>query len=272
MTHLRHTWDFGDAHVAPLNPDPDEPPMSLWMVQRSVFDNALTERAARAGCDVRDGVAVKSVEPDGETRVRVTTADGEVYTASHVVGADGANGVVARMAGLRKKRLLAIALEAEIPARVGAGARNAAARDRPSGVRRQAGLRLGLSQSRASVGRRGHVRAALGRRAKVRPAKTNWRAGSSATWTRWAFRSGGKRSSSTATPADLGRLGAGRRPGTGASCWRATPPGWSTRSSATASPMPAGPGRWRAGDRRRARPRAGPRRCGRSSGRATTRP
>lgn len=121
VTHLRHTWDFGDALVAPLNPDPQEAPMSLWMVQRSVFDHALTERAARAGADVRDGTAVKSVEPDGNTRVRVTAAGGEVYTAASLIGADGANGVVGRMAGLRPSRLLAIALEAEIPHAWGQG-------------------------------------------------------------------------------------------------------------------------------------------------------
>lgn len=115
VTHLRHTWNFGDAHLAALNPDPGEPPMSLWMAQRSVFDNALTQRAARAGADVRDGLAVRAVEPDGQTRVRVITANGEVYTAAHVIGADGANGIVSRMADLRKKRLLAIALEAEVP-------------------------------------------------------------------------------------------------------------------------------------------------------------
>jgi len=121
VTHLRHTWNFGDAYLAPLNPDPSDKPMSLWMVQRSVFDNALTQRAARAGCEVRDGVSVKSIEPEGETQVRVTTADGEVCFASHVVGADGANGVVARQAGLRLKRMLAIALEAEIPHEWGRG-------------------------------------------------------------------------------------------------------------------------------------------------------
>lgn len=115
VTDIRHTWNFGDAHLASLNPDPAEPPLSLWMVQRSVFDNALTHRAARAGADVRDGLAVRSVEPDGETRVRLTTDNGETYTARHVVGADGANGVTSRMADLRKTRLLAIALEAEIP-------------------------------------------------------------------------------------------------------------------------------------------------------------
>ena len=121
VTHLRHTWDFADAHLAEINPDPNEPPMSLWMVQRSVFDNALTERAALAGCDVRDGLTVKTVEVDGETHVRITTTDGDSYTASHVIGADGANGIVARMAELRKTRLLAIALEAEIPHEWGTG-------------------------------------------------------------------------------------------------------------------------------------------------------
>ena len=121
VTHLRHTWNFGDAHLGALNPDLSEKPMSLWMVQRSVFDNALTQRAAQAGCEVRDGVSVKSVEPEGETQVRVTTADGEVYFASYLVGGDGVNGPVARAAGLRPKRLLAIALEAEIPHEWGRG-------------------------------------------------------------------------------------------------------------------------------------------------------
>jgi len=121
VTHLRHTWNFADAHVAPLNPDPSEPSVSLWMVQRSVFDNALTQRASDAGCDVRDGVAVQSITPDGETRVRIVTTNGDVYLASHVVGADGANGIVSRMAGLRRDRLLAIALEAEIPHEWGQG-------------------------------------------------------------------------------------------------------------------------------------------------------
>jgi geranylgeranyl reductase family protein len=121
VTNIRHTWNFADAHMAALNPDPNEPPMSLWMVQRSIFDNALTERAAQADADVHDGVSVRLVETDGETRVRVTTAQGETYSAAHVIGADGANGIVARMAGLRKNRLLAIALEAEIPHTWGEG-------------------------------------------------------------------------------------------------------------------------------------------------------
>lgn len=115
VTTLRHTWNFGDPHIGEINPDPEQPPMSLWMVQRSVFDNALTERAAKAGAEIRDGVSVRQIETDGEARVRIVTDRGETYLCRHVIGGDGANGIVARCAGLRKERLLAIALEAEIP-------------------------------------------------------------------------------------------------------------------------------------------------------------
>jgi geranylgeranyl reductase family protein len=121
VTHLRHTWNFGDAHLAAINPNPTEPLMSLWMVQRSVFDNALTERASRAGAEVRDGLALRHLEMEGPSKIRVTTTEGEILTANHVVGADGANGIVARLAGLRPHRLLAIALEAEIPHTWGVG-------------------------------------------------------------------------------------------------------------------------------------------------------
>jgi geranylgeranyl reductase family protein len=121
VTHLRHTWNFGDAHLAEINPSPEEPPLSLWMVQRSIFDHALTQRAQRAGAEVRDGVTVRAIEPEGDARVRVALANGDVVTASVLIGADGANGVVARLAGLRRERLLAIALEAEIPHEWGTG-------------------------------------------------------------------------------------------------------------------------------------------------------
>lgn len=121
VTHLRHTWDFRDAHLAPLNLDPAEAPMTLWMVQRSVFDNALTERAAKAGAVVKDSLAVKSLERDGESKVRVTASNGDTWTANYVVGADGANGVTAKHANLRPVRMLAVALEAEIPHEWGVG-------------------------------------------------------------------------------------------------------------------------------------------------------
>lgn len=115
VTHLRHTWNFRSAHMAPLNFEGSGDEVNLWMVQRSVFDNALTSLAVKAGTTVRDGCAVKSIEADGDRSVVITTAEGERIAADHVVGADGATGVVARSASLRAARVHAIALEAEIP-------------------------------------------------------------------------------------------------------------------------------------------------------------
>ena len=245
VTHLRHTWNFGDAYLAPLNPDPGDKPMSLWMVQRSVFDNALTERAAQAGCEVRDGVSVKSIEPEGETLVRVTTADGEEYFASHVVGADGANGVVARMAELRKKRMLAIALEAEIPHEWGQGHET---------LTPEVGhLEYAVKQGYAWVfPKAGHLSVGAGMFGR-RSAEGRGEA-SKAELSRWVV----GYLAALGVPADpktieftaiLCRSGAAPSrcpPGTGGCCWRATPPGWSTRCSGTAFPTPAGRALWQA--------------------------
>lgn len=83
-----------------------------WSVMRDRFDALLAEQAARAGAEVRDASPVKQVEinPDG-VRVRVS---GDEYTAQAIVGADGANGLVSRAAGLHTERRLAAALEAEM--------------------------------------------------------------------------------------------------------------------------------------------------------------
>jgi geranylgeranyl reductase family protein len=120
---MRHTYDFADPVLAPMNPDPHadleaSPPLSLWMVRRSVFDEALAQRAARAGADLRDGCPVRGVETGADGKVTVRAgAEGALWeaTADVVIGADGANGIVAREAGLRSKRALAIAIEAEVP-------------------------------------------------------------------------------------------------------------------------------------------------------------
>jgi geranylgeranyl reductase family protein len=121
VTHLRHTWNFGDAHLGAINPNEGDVPMSLWMVQRSIFDNALTERASDAGADVRDECAVAGVEDDEGRGVVVKLAGGDSVRSRCVIGADGANGVAARGAGLRRSRMLAIAIEAEVPHRWGDG-------------------------------------------------------------------------------------------------------------------------------------------------------
>jgi geranylgeranyl reductase family protein len=87
---------------------PARAPLCL-MTQRSRLDAFLAERAAEAGAEFRDGVRVESVEPveDGVSVV----AGGDRCQASVLVGADGANGVVARAAGLDRGRDLGVALE-----------------------------------------------------------------------------------------------------------------------------------------------------------------
>lgn len=125
VSYMRHTWQFADAHLAAINPPDVQHPLSLWMVQRSVFDHALAERAARAGVDLRDGMAVRSLEVESDrviVRAQATKENGEVSrgsewvaSARYVIGADGANGVTVKSTNLRRKQAIAIAMEVEYP-------------------------------------------------------------------------------------------------------------------------------------------------------------
>ena len=122
---MRHTWNFADPVMGELNPDPDDGrQLSLWMVRRSVFDNALAQRAASAGAELREGLGVKAITLEADKPARVAAEGGSgawEATADTVIGADGANGVTARSVGLRRERALAIAIEAEVPHTWGAG-------------------------------------------------------------------------------------------------------------------------------------------------------
>lgn len=147
---MRHTYNFSDPYLAPMNMESasvniangaedngagDEAKqgrqLSLWMVRRSVFDYALAQRAASAGADLRDGLTVKTLEISANKPI-VVRAEGRSVgsegantvweaTADVVIGADGANGIVAKIAGLRRERALAIALEVEVPHTWGSG-------------------------------------------------------------------------------------------------------------------------------------------------------
>ena len=131
VRHMRHTYKWKDPVLASLNSETPgseeistEKPLTLWMVQRSVFDNALAQRAAKAGADLMDGLSVRTLAFEKGKPVRVT-AEGvnggwEAY-ADTIIGADGANGIVAKQAGLRRERTLAIAIEAEVPHEWGIG-------------------------------------------------------------------------------------------------------------------------------------------------------
>ncbi len=93
-----------------------------YMTQRCRLDAFLAEAAAESGADFHDGEPVRSIEiaPNGGSGSSLTPAvtvrtDGGAYTAGALIGADGANGVVSRAAGLRPHIEEAVALEGNVP-------------------------------------------------------------------------------------------------------------------------------------------------------------
>lgn len=125
VTMMRHTWKFEDAYLASMNPRSTDERLSLWMVQRPIFDNALAQRAVQFGAELRDGVAVRSIEPepDGVIVRAQGIKTGAEFTAKarYVIGADGANGVTVKATQLRKQRAIALAMEIEHPHQWGEG-------------------------------------------------------------------------------------------------------------------------------------------------------
>jgi geranylgeranyl reductase family protein len=87
-------------------------PRTIGMVMRDDLDAHIL---AHASAEVLQGTAVRQVA-ESTDRVSVELADGRCFTAAYLIGADGANSVVARSLGLRPRRTLAAALEAEVPA------------------------------------------------------------------------------------------------------------------------------------------------------------
>lgn len=125
VRYMRHTWQFGDPYLGAMNlPDSDDH-YSLWMVQRTLFDRALALRAVQAGVELRDGLAVRSLELESSrvtVRAKAMKANGDsgqggefVATACQVIGADGANGIVAKVAKLRQNPAIALGMEIELP-------------------------------------------------------------------------------------------------------------------------------------------------------------
>ena len=85
----------------------------IAMTQRRWLDLHLAEQAAAAGADFRDGVAVVDLEVDN---AGVSARVGESHVrAAFLVGADGANGVVARASGLGEGIVRGVALEGNVP-------------------------------------------------------------------------------------------------------------------------------------------------------------
>lgn len=84
-----------------------------YMTQRRRLDAFLAEQAQEAGAEFRDGQQVSRVArmPDGSFEV---DAGGEIHRARALVGADGANGVVATSLGFERPFEAAVALEGNI--------------------------------------------------------------------------------------------------------------------------------------------------------------
>ena len=130
------------------------------MTQRRRLDLHLAEQAVAAGADFRDGVAVTDIEAEADGMS--ARLGGSPIRASFLVDADGANGVVAKAAGLGARIVRGVALEGNVP--WGAlepspvrGHRLGRARHR---ARR---LRLGLPEGRSREPRSGRVAGRRGR-------------------------------------------------------------------------------------------------------------
>jgi geranylgeranyl reductase family protein len=100
---LHHRRSFRRTSPEPL----------ILMTQRRRLDAFLAERARAVGADFRDGARVDALEirPD----VITATVGGEPVSARVLVGADGANGVVAKAAGLGEGLVRGVALEGNVP-------------------------------------------------------------------------------------------------------------------------------------------------------------
>ena len=85
------------------------PQSSMRLVMRDRFDAFILSHASAEVCT--DAVVTR-VQESG-TGVKVETADGRVFEARYLIGADGANSVVARELGFRRGRTLLGAIEAE---------------------------------------------------------------------------------------------------------------------------------------------------------------
>ena len=100
---LRYGSSFARTHDKPL----------IRMTQRRRLDEFLAGQAAAAGAEFRDGTGVELTEmtDDGVS----ARAGDEVVHADVLVGADGANGVVARAIGVDEEIVRGVALEGNVP-------------------------------------------------------------------------------------------------------------------------------------------------------------
>jgi geranylgeranyl reductase family protein len=99
---LRYGQSFARGHNEPL----------IRMTQRRLLDSFLAERAANAGAVFRDRTEVGAFEID-DTGVTARVG-GEAVRTDVLVGADGANGVVARSVAIGEGIVRGVALEGNV--------------------------------------------------------------------------------------------------------------------------------------------------------------
>lgn len=87
------------------------PPEQMRMVMRDVFDHYLLEQTQ---ADVRQGATVRHVVEQAD-RVVAKLDDGRRVESRYLIAADGAASRVAQQVGLRRRKQLAAAIEAEVP-------------------------------------------------------------------------------------------------------------------------------------------------------------
>ena len=88
------------------------PEPTTYMTMRDHFDNLLAQRAVSAGVTLIDGAKVDRIEADGPVS-RVYSGQ-DVFSGSVLVGADGANSVVAHQLGLMRNAEIGVGLESEV--------------------------------------------------------------------------------------------------------------------------------------------------------------
>jgi geranylgeranyl reductase family protein len=107
VNKVRLSYQLGDFF------DYEYPQTLVHMTQRLRLDEYLLSQAVEAGADFHGGSAVRGIELENDG-VRIA-ANGDVFEAGALVGADGANGIVARSAGLHPVTDPPVALEANFP-------------------------------------------------------------------------------------------------------------------------------------------------------------
>jgi geranylgeranyl reductase family protein len=109
VTASRYTWNQEDAVEVPL-----QTTESLWMVRRETFDHFLVQQGQKQGVTLQDHTLVTGVEEQSH-QIIVTTTHGN-YQGRYLIAADGGKGPLAGWLGFKqRKRVLAGALETEIP-------------------------------------------------------------------------------------------------------------------------------------------------------------